>query len=156
VRFLFLDRITKIEKGKSIEAIKTFALAEEFHRKHFSKIPLVPGVVFIESMAQVLGWLINYSHDFKLLAIMSLLAEVKVDAHLRPGFEARVRAEIISTSSGDSIGRAWVEIQGGDRVASIERVIYTHLQDVDPKELVRWFRYCSGSEDPDHNAGGMS
>ncbi|MGH7845810.1 MAG: hypothetical protein ACREQW_11650, partial [Candidatus Binatia bacterium] len=73
MRFLFLDRITKIEKGKSIEGIKAFALTEEFHRKHFSKIPLVPGVVFIESMAQVLGWLINYSHDFKLLAIMSLL-----------------------------------------------------------------------------------
>jgi 3-hydroxyacyl-[acyl-carrier-protein] dehydratase len=99
-------------------------------------------------MAQVLGWLINYTHDFKLLAIMSLLDGVKVPARLRPGFKARVRAEIISASSMDSIGRAWVDNAEGEVIASIDRIIYTHLQHVDPDELLRWFRYCSGSEDP--------
>lgn len=148
MRFLFFDRVAKIEKGKAIEASKTFSLAEEFHSKHFTKIPLIPGVIFIESMAQVLGWLINYTHDFKLLAIMSLLDGVKVPARLRAGFKARVRAEIISASSTDSIGRAWVDTQEGEVIASIDRIIYTHLQNVDPGELLKWFRYCSGSEDP--------
>ena len=154
MRFLFLDRITQIEKGKSIEAVKTFALTEEFHRKHFSKIALVPGVVFIESMAQALGWLINYSHDFKLLAIMSLLDGVKVPSRLRPGFAARVRAEIVSTSARDSIGKAWVETEGGSDIASIDRIIYTHAQSSDPEELLKWFRYCSGSQDPIRDGRG--
>ena len=53
MRFLFIDRITKMEKGKTVEGIKTFSLAEECHRSHFSKSALVPGVLLIETMAQV-------------------------------------------------------------------------------------------------------
>ncbi|HWP59756.1 MAG TPA: hypothetical protein VNL14_17825 [Candidatus Acidoferrales bacterium] len=143
MRFIFVDRVTKLEKGKSIEAIKTFSLAEEFHRRHFGRVPLVPGVVLIESMAQALGWLINYSHDFKLMAIMSLLDGVNVSARLRPGFAARVRAEIVSTSDSDSMGKAQIEANG-TVIASAKRVIYTHSYAVDPKDLVQWFRYCGG------------
>jgi 3-hydroxyacyl-[acyl-carrier-protein] dehydratase len=35
MRFLFYDKITEIEKGKSITGVKTFALSEEFHRGHW-------------------------------------------------------------------------------------------------------------------------
>ena len=43
-------------------------------RRHFSKKALVPGVIMIEAMAQVLGWLVIYSHDFRISAVMSLTA----------------------------------------------------------------------------------
>lgn len=143
MRFLFYDKITEIEKGKSITGVKTFALSEEFHRGHFSKIALVPGVILIEAMAQLLGWLIIYSHDFQLSAIMSLIEDVKVPTRLRPGFKADIQAELISTSRRDSLGRALVSVEGKP-IASMNRIIYSHFHKINREELMERFRYYSG------------
>lgn len=143
MRFLFYDKITKIEKGKSIVGVKTFALSEEFFREHFNKIALVPGVILIEAMAQLLGWLIIYSHDFKLSAIMSLIEDVTISSHLRPGFKADIHAEIVSTSRRDSLGRARIYVDN-ELIASMNRIIYSHFHKVNPEELLERFRYYSG------------
>ncbi len=156
MRFLFVDRITKMEKGKTAEGIKTFSLADECHRNHFSKSALVPGVLLIETMAQVLGWLINYSHDFKLLAIMSLLEGVSVPSKLRPGIAVRVGGEILSTASSDSMGRAWVESVSGESIAQIDRILYTHRRNVEPADLRKWYRYIDGIEDSAAESGGKT
>ncbi|RMG04938.1 MAG: hypothetical protein D6726_02405 [Nitrospirae bacterium] len=94
-------------------------------------------------MAQLLGWLIIYSHDFNLSAIMSLLQDVDVPSGLRPGFIAEIRGEILSTTKRDSLGRAEVLIDG-KRVASVERLIYSHFKGFPPDELKKRFEYYSG------------
>ncbi|HXX58584.1 MAG TPA: hypothetical protein VEI96_11335 [Thermodesulfovibrionales bacterium] len=143
MRFLFYDAVTEIEKGRSIKGTKTFSLSEEFLRAHFGKVALVPGVIMIEAMAQLLGWLIIYSHDFRLSAIMSLIENVSVTADLRPGFKAEIRGEILSTSRGDSLGMASMYVDGA-LIASVDRIIYSHIHKVDPKGLSRLFGYYSG------------
>lgn len=146
MRFLFYDRVVELEKMRSIVGIKTFGLSDEFHRRHFANVALVPGVILIESMAQLLGWLINYSHDFKVLSIMSVINQVEVSTDLRPGFESRIHGEIISTHAEDSLGKAWIEV-GGETVASMERIIYSHFHPRDPGKWARLFRYYSGLQD---------
>jgi len=143
MRFLYYDRIDNIDKGRTISGAKTFTLSEEFFRDHFKKQALVPGVIYIEAMAQILGWLIIYSHDFSLSAVMSLIEGVKVPPKLRPGFTAEIHGEIISTSKRDSLGRAWVAIDGVT-VASMDRIIYSHVQKVNPEDLKNLFYYYSG------------
>jgi len=143
MRFLYYDRIDSIEKGKKIVGVKTFTLSEEFFRNHFKKTALVPGVIYIEAMAQVLGWLVIYSHDFKLSAIMSLVENARVPSGLRPGFTAEIHGEIISTSRRDSLGRAWITVDGKE-VASLDRIIYSHVHKVNSEGLVRLFEYYSG------------
>ena len=66
----------------------------------------------IKAMAQLLGWLIIFSHDFRLSPIMSLLEEVTVTAHLRPGFEAEIHGEMVSSSKRDSLGKARMYVDG--------------------------------------------
>ena len=143
MRFLYYDRVDNIEKGKSIAGAKTFTLSEEFFRKHFHKQALVPGVIYIEAMAQLLGWLIIYSHDFKLSAVMSLFEGVTVAPKLRPGFTAQIHGEIISTSRRDSLGRAWITVDG-ETIASMDRIIYAHVQKVNSEDLTNLFYYYSG------------
>jgi 3-hydroxyacyl-[acyl-carrier-protein] dehydratase len=143
MRFLYYDRVTEIDKGKTIVGVKAFPLSEEFFRGHFSRKALVPGVIFIEAMAQLLGWLIIYSHDFRLSAIMSLIQDVELPPLLEPGFTAEIRGEIITTTRRDSLGRAEVYV-GGERVASVERIIYSHFHQIEPEELKRRFEYYSG------------
>lgn len=143
MRFLYYDRIRHIEKGKNIVGIKTFTLSEEYLERHFRKTPLIPGVIFIEAMAQLLGWLIIYSHDFNLSAIMSLIEDVTINSQLRPGFSAEIHGEIISTSRRDSLGKAWIIIDNKE-VASLKRIIYSHMHKVNSSDLTNLFYYYSG------------
>ena len=140
MRLLLYDRITAMSPGESITGIKTFCLSEECFRRHFNKEALIPGVMFIEAMAQLLGWLIIRTHDFRLSAVMSLIEDVKVAPGLRPGFAAEISGRLISTSSSDSLGSAQMRVDGRE-IASIGRIIYVHSARVDPDALRKMFRY---------------
>lgn len=144
MRLLLYDRITALAPGESITGIKTFCLSEEYFRRHFSKEALVPGVIFIEAMAQLLGWLIIYTHNFQLSAIMSLIEDVKISPDLRPGFSAEIIGRLISTSGSDSLGSVRM-LADGREIASIGRIIYAHSHMADRDALRKMFRYYSGS-----------
>ncbi len=143
MRFLYYDSISHLEKGKSITGVKTFSLSEEFLRGHFKKVALVPGVIMIEAMAQLLGWLIIYSHDFGLSPIMSLIEEVTLTPNLRPGFKAEICGEILSSSKRDSLGKVRMVLDG-KVIASVDRIIYSHVQTAERQDLIRLFQYYSG------------
>jgi 3-hydroxyacyl-[acyl-carrier-protein] dehydratase len=53
--FLLLDRVTKMEKGVSIEGYKNVSISEPVFQGHFPDHPIYPGVMIIEGMAQVGG-----------------------------------------------------------------------------------------------------
>jgi len=143
MRFLYYDSVTHLEKDKSIIGVKTFTLSEEFLKGHYKKVALVPPVIMIEAMAQLLGWLIIYSHDFRLMPIMSLIEDVTLTPHLRPGFKAEIHGEIISSSKRDSLGKAQISVDG-KMIASLGRIIYSHIHQVISEDLTQLFSYYSG------------
>ena len=143
MRFLYYDSVSHLEKDKSITGVKTFTLSEEFLKGHYKKVALVPPVIMIEAMAQLLGWLIIYSHDFRLMPIMSLIEDVTLTPHLRPGFKAEIHGEIVSSSKRDSLGKAQMSVEG-KVIASVGRIIYSHIHQVKPEELIQLFRYYGG------------
>lgn len=144
MRFLYYDRVTEIDKGKQIKGIKTFSLSEEIFRGHFNRKALVPNVIYIEAMAQLLGWGIIHDHNFTLTAILSLVEGVTIHQPLlRPGFMALITGEILTNTRRDSLGRAWIEVEG-NRVATLERIIFSHYRQVDSKALADRFSYYSG------------
>ena len=53
--FLLVDRITEFEDGKRIVGVKNVTINEPFFQGHFPGHPIMPGVLILESMAQVGG-----------------------------------------------------------------------------------------------------
>jgi UDP-3-O-[3-hydroxymyristoyl] N-acetylglucosamine deacetylase/3-hydroxyacyl-[acyl-carrier-protein] dehydratase len=53
--FLLIDKIVRIDPGKSITAIKNVTFNEPFFQGHFPDNPVMPGVLQIEAMAQAGG-----------------------------------------------------------------------------------------------------
>jgi 3-hydroxyacyl-[acyl-carrier-protein] dehydratase len=55
--FLLVDRITAIEPGKTIVALKNVTYNENFFTGHFPEVPTMPGVLILEALAQASGLL---------------------------------------------------------------------------------------------------
>jgi 3-hydroxyacyl-[acyl-carrier-protein] dehydratase len=51
--FLLVDRVLSLEPGKSIVGLKNVTINEPFFQGHFPHHPVMPGVLIIESLAQV-------------------------------------------------------------------------------------------------------
>ncbi len=56
--FLLVDRVTELAKNESIVAIKNVTVNEPFFNGHFPPLPVMPGVLMIEALAQAAGILI--------------------------------------------------------------------------------------------------
>src|SRR5690554_1498442 len=51
--FLLIDRIVELEPGKRAVGIKNVTMNEYYFQGHFPQEPVMPGVLIIESLAQV-------------------------------------------------------------------------------------------------------
>jgi 3-hydroxyacyl-[acyl-carrier-protein] dehydratase len=146
MRFLFYDRILEIDKGKRILGVKDVALSENFFIGHFPKVAIMPPPLVIEAVAQVAGWLINYTHEFRVSAIMSLVEGVTNYRYVNPGIQLFLEAEILAAreDGSEACGRAMIN---GEMVMNVERILFIHYLPPDEAfvqgERER-FRYMSG------------
>jgi 3-hydroxyacyl-[acyl-carrier-protein] dehydratase len=61
--FLLIDRVEKVVVGKSCVGIKCITFNEPQFQGHFPGMPIFPGVMIIEAMAQTAGVLVGLSMD---------------------------------------------------------------------------------------------
>ncbi|WP_375751084.1 3-hydroxyacyl-ACP dehydratase FabZ [Vibrio sp. HN007] len=55
--FLLIDRVTDYEEGKYLIALKNISVNEPQFTGHFPRLPIFPGVMILEAMAQATGLL---------------------------------------------------------------------------------------------------
>ncbi|GAC1685080.1 MAG: 3-hydroxyacyl-ACP dehydratase FabZ [Gemmatimonadaceae bacterium] len=97
--FLLVDRILEVEPGKRVVGIKNVTINEPFFQGHFPGHPIMPGVLIIESMAQVGGVLLIgaiENHADKVVYFMSL-DNVKFRRPVRPGDQLRIELDMQQT-----------------------------------------------------------
>jgi len=93
--FLLVDRIVKLEKNKVV-GIKNVTINEPYFNGHFPGEPVMPGVLIIESMAQIGGFLLlNRLEDTstKVLYFM-MIDKVKFRQPVLPGDQLRCEVEM--------------------------------------------------------------
>ena len=53
--FLLVDRVTELVEGESIKGYKNITINEQMFTGHFPDLPIFPGVLILEAMAQLSG-----------------------------------------------------------------------------------------------------
>lgn len=100
--FLLVDRILELEEGKRIVGLKNVTINEPFFQGHFPGHPIMPGVLIIESMAQVGGMLMMRSiadPASKVVYFMSL-DKIKFRRPVKPGDQLRLELEVLQLRGG--------------------------------------------------------
>jgi beta-hydroxyacyl-ACP dehydratase FabZ len=126
--FLLVDRIVELEPDKRIVGLKNVTINEPFFQGHFPGAPVMPGVLIIESMAQVAGVMIyrDLPDKDKKLIYFTGIESAKFRRPVLPGDQLRIEMELLNRRSnfGKMQGRATVD---GKLVA--EAVVFFAISD---------------------------
>lgn len=92
---LMVDRITGLEPGKRVVAIKNVTINDGFFQGHFPDEPIMPGTLIVEAMAQASTFLF-YEPDGKSQKLNFYLGAVKDIRFFKPvipGDQLKIEAE---------------------------------------------------------------
>jgi 3-hydroxyacyl-[acyl-carrier-protein] dehydratase len=119
MRFCLLDRITDLERGSKITAVKLLRPEEDYLRDHFPRFPVMPGVLMLEAMFQASAWLVRDAEDFQHAAIVLKEARnVKYSDFVTPGKQLIVTAEILKQDATTTTLKTQGTVDGNPAVAA--------------------------------------
>jgi 3-hydroxyacyl-[acyl-carrier-protein] dehydratase len=118
MRFTLIDRITALEPGKRIEAVKNLTMAEEYLAEHFPGFPVLPGVLMLEAVTQAGAWLVRATEDFRHSVIILKEAKaVKYGHFMTPGKQLRIACDWVSENGSLVTLKAKGELAGASSVS---------------------------------------
>src|SRR5262249_44282902 len=118
MRFTLLDKITHLEPGKRIDAVKNLTMAEEYLAEHFPGFPVMPGVLMLEAVTQAGAWLIRATKGFDQTVVLLKEAKmVKYGHFVTPGKQLRISCEWGAEKDGLVTLKAKGELDGNSSIS---------------------------------------
>jgi len=94
--FLLVDRVLELEDSKRAVGIKNVTINEPFFTGHFPGVPVMPGVLQIEAMAQIACiMLVRQLTEENKLAMLLSLDKVKLRKTVVPGDQLLLESEAV-------------------------------------------------------------
>lgn len=129
----FVDRVDEIIPGEKVVARKNVTINEEFFVGHFPGNPVMPGVLQVETMAQVGSIPLLSQPDFKnKIAYLAGLNNVKFRKNVVPGDVLEITVEIVKLKKRMGIGKGTIRNEYGEVCSEAEMTfIISNVEKVD-------------------------
>jgi 3-hydroxyacyl-[acyl-carrier-protein] dehydratase len=101
--FLLVDRVVEVEAGKRVKAYKNVSANEPFFNGHFPGMPVMPGVLQLEALAQTSAFLTSSLDGFNpgtQVAFLMSMDEVKFRRLVEPGDRLDLEVELLQSRRG--------------------------------------------------------
>ena len=94
--FLLIDRVTEIVRRQRIVALKNVTINEPFFAGHFPNMPIMPGVLIVEAIAQAGGALLLTEVEDRAGKLMMFtgIERAKFRRPVVPGDQLRIEVEL--------------------------------------------------------------
>jgi 3-hydroxyacyl-[acyl-carrier-protein] dehydratase len=129
MRFILIDRIDRLEPGERAEGHKVISPDEEYFRDHFPGYPIVPGVLVLESLAQLGGRLVEASvREATGQRVLPMLAKVERARFLhpvRPGDRLDLAVDLLAVT--EDAARVTGIARVGPRKTATAEIMYAML-----------------------------
>jgi 3-hydroxyacyl-[acyl-carrier-protein] dehydratase len=115
--FLLVDRVLEVnvEKG-TILAQKNVTINEAFFQGHFPEVPIMPGVLILEALAQAGGILVHLKGPGDKIAILLSVNQAKFRQPVKPGDILLLKCNGLHFSNKG--GRVKAEALVNDKIAA--------------------------------------
>ena len=94
--FLLIDRVIDLTRKERIVAIKNVTINEPFFQGHFPNMPIMPGVLIVEAIAQTGGALLltEVENRDEMLMVFTGIERAKFRRPVVPGDQLRIEVEV--------------------------------------------------------------
>src|ERR1039457_1819003 len=94
--FLLIDRVLELKRKESIVAIKNVTINEPFFNGHFPGLPIMPGVLIVEAIAQAGGALLLTEVEDRTdkVVVFPGIDRARSPRPGRPGDQLRMEVEV--------------------------------------------------------------
>ena len=99
MRYLLIDHIVAWKSDEKIKGIKNVTMSEDFLEFHFPKNPIMPGVLLLEALVQLTGWLEAASSDFDSWFLITQVKKCNFYGFAYPGDQVELIVEPIPETS---------------------------------------------------------
>ena len=116
MRFVLVDKVVEIEPGKRARGYRDLSPDADYYRDHMPAYPVEPGVLMLESMAQLGGRLVQQSvkqaSGRDVLPMLAMVNAAEFRRPVRPPCRLDLAAEILSIRSTGARVSASAQVDG--------------------------------------------
>ena len=128
--FLMIDRVIEVDLGKTLTAIKNVSINEPFFEGHFPHLPLFPGVLMLECIAQASAILASLMIDATAsganVYLYAGVDKARFKRPVEPGDQLFIEVEFVKHVK--KLWRCVGTIKVDGKVACSADVLFTHKE----------------------------
>ncbi len=116
MRYVLLDRITRLVPAEMAHGVKCVSLSDDIFADHFPGHPVMPGALIVESLAQLGGVLVEATLRERgrddLHALLTMVDRAKFRRLVRPGDKMELETRLITAREEGGQVRATASVDG--------------------------------------------
>jgi 3-hydroxyacyl-[acyl-carrier-protein] dehydratase len=124
MRWIWIDRFTSFESGRSATAVKNLSLAEDHFADHFPGFPVMPAPLILEGLAQTGGILVGEAYGY---AKNVVLAKMSARFHR----EALAGEQLLYTTTmidlNENGARVSGRVESGKDLVAEAEIMFAHV-----------------------------